>query len=199
MPIVFTVALFRISKHEEKVRSRSRTPGAKGLSTEYDLYVKQTETRAGRSHFELYRASRHDRKSPFFYEYIQRLAGRRLNARCLVRDNDVVSLGRRHVLSARSRVEIDKCRVRTSVTYLTEACDSFGVKKSLRFPARYQLAGAVTLLSLHPPPSLSLSFSLFFLLFAVSHNGLRSRIVPEPVGHGSKVVNQEICVNGEMF
>lgn len=166
MPIVFTVALFRISKHEEKVRSRSRTPGAKGLSTEYDLYVKQTETRAGRSHFELYRASRRDRKSPFFfYEYVQRLAGRRLNARCLVRDNDVVSLERRHVLSARSRVEIDKCRVRTSVTYLTGAYDSFGVKKSLRFPARYRRS--LFFLSIPLPLSLPL-FSFFYSRFLIT-------------------------------
>lgn len=42
-----------------------------------------------------------------------------------------------HVLSTRSRVEIDKCRACTSVTYLTGAPDSFGVKKSLRFPTRY--------------------------------------------------------------
>lgn len=94
-------------------------------------------------------------------------------ARSLV--NNEVSIDRCAILSARSRVEIDKCRVRTSITYLTGALDSFGVKKLLRFPPYRLSRPAVALL---PPPLLS-------ALVDVSHNGLESRSISdtsEPTG-----------------
>lgn len=133
--------------------------------TRIHTYVVQTETRAER--IVDWDSSRHvavANLSPFFIygEFVRTLL-------------DVCSLAREqrsfdrstHVLSTRSRVEIDKCRVRTSITYLTGALDSFGVKKSLRFPAQYQRS----------------LFSLLFLFvpLAVSHNGLESRSISNAV------------------
>lgn len=99
-----------------------------------------------------------------------------------------------HVLSTRSRVEIDKRRVRTSITYLTGALDSFGVKKSLRFPAWYQLSRqAVALLSpFFPSPSP-------FLITDWRVVASRIPLSQESYHLYLKIVGQVIRVNSEMF
>lgn len=89
---------------------------------------------------------------------------------------DVCSLAREqrsfdrptHVLSTRSRVEIDKRRVRTLITCLTGALDSFGVKKSL-------ISSVIQALETSGRSSLS----FFSVPIAVSHNGLESRNVSD--------------------
>lgn len=124
------------------------------------VYIEQIETRAGRASRTHHVTSRPQTFSFFFFygEFVHALPDAR------VRDNEVSIDGRMYVLSTRSRVEIDKRHMRTSVTYLTGVLDSFGVKKSLRFPARYQLSRSVVASS---PLYLSMSF--------FSHNGLKRR------------------------
>jgi len=136
----------------------SRTSEAKGLNTGHTkqmhvlVYIEQIETRAGRASRTHHVTSRPQTFPFFFYgEFVHALPDAH------VRDNEVSIDGRMYVLSTRSCVEIDKRHMRTSVTYLTGVLDSFGVKKSLRFPARYQLSRSV----IAPSP---LYLFLFFLI-----------------------------------
>lgn len=127
-----------------------------GIYDSKRTYIEQTETRTGR------RVSNSPRgRKPFlFFFFYDEFVHTPYQTHMFALRERHWSFDRwTRVLSTRSRVEIDKRHMRTSVTYLTGALDSFGVEKSLRFPARYQLSRSVVSLSLHP---LSLSLLPFF-------------------------------------